>query len=111
VTTTVQIQGLCDPRFTAAREVFAENFAKRGDVGPASTAPWPMGVPWMASTSCTPQRSTQPSWSNRAVRMRSSRFRPGLGLGSCSRCVTPLLGESRSVQIRARLGIQAKAAL
>lgn len=35
MTTTMQIQGLCDLRFTAVREVFAENFAKRGDVGAA----------------------------------------------------------------------------
>ena len=33
VTTTLQIQGICDPRFTAVREVFAENFTKHGDVG------------------------------------------------------------------------------
>ena len=35
MTTTAQIQGLCDPRFTAVREAFADNFAKRGDVGAA----------------------------------------------------------------------------
>jgi CubicO group peptidase (beta-lactamase class C family) len=30
-----QLQGACDPRFAAVREAFAENFAKRGDVGAA----------------------------------------------------------------------------
>ena len=35
MTTTLQIHGICDPRFTAVREGFAENFAKRGDVGAA----------------------------------------------------------------------------
>jgi CubicO group peptidase (beta-lactamase class C family) len=31
----VPIQGDCDPRFARVREVFAENFAKRGEVGAA----------------------------------------------------------------------------
>ena len=35
MTTTAQIQGQCDPRFTAVREAFADNFATRGDVGAA----------------------------------------------------------------------------
>jgi CubicO group peptidase (beta-lactamase class C family) len=35
MTTTAQIQGQCDPRFTAVRQAFAENFEKRGDVGAA----------------------------------------------------------------------------
>lgn len=35
MTTTTQIQGACDPRFAAVREAFAENLAKRGDVGAA----------------------------------------------------------------------------
>lgn len=35
MTTTAQIQGHCDPRFTAVRQAFAENFEKRGDVGAA----------------------------------------------------------------------------
>jgi CubicO group peptidase (beta-lactamase class C family) len=35
MTTTVQIHGQCDPRFTAVRAVFADNFAQRGDVGAA----------------------------------------------------------------------------
>jgi hypothetical protein len=35
MTTTLPMQGTCDARFTAVREVFAENFAHRGDVGAA----------------------------------------------------------------------------
>jgi CubicO group peptidase (beta-lactamase class C family) len=35
MTTTLQIQGTCDARFTAVREAFAENFAKCSDVGAA----------------------------------------------------------------------------
>ena len=35
MTTTAQIQGQCDPRFTAVREAFADNFATRGEVGAA----------------------------------------------------------------------------
>jgi len=35
MTTTVQIHGQCDPRFTAVREAFAENFATREEVGAA----------------------------------------------------------------------------
>jgi CubicO group peptidase (beta-lactamase class C family) len=35
MTTTLHIQGTCDARFTAVREVFAENFKQRGDVGAA----------------------------------------------------------------------------
>jgi len=35
MTTTAQIQGQCDPCFTAVRQAFAENFEKRGDVGAA----------------------------------------------------------------------------
>jgi CubicO group peptidase (beta-lactamase class C family) len=35
MTTIVQIQGHCDPRFTAVRQAFAKNFEKRGDVGAA----------------------------------------------------------------------------
>jgi CubicO group peptidase (beta-lactamase class C family) len=33
--TIPQIQGVCDPHFAPVREAFAENFAKRGDVGAA----------------------------------------------------------------------------
>jgi CubicO group peptidase (beta-lactamase class C family) len=32
----VRIEGTCDPRFERVREAFAENFAKRGDVGAAT---------------------------------------------------------------------------
>jgi CubicO group peptidase (beta-lactamase class C family) len=32
----VRIEGTCDPRFERVREAFAENFAKRGDVGAAA---------------------------------------------------------------------------
>jgi CubicO group peptidase (beta-lactamase class C family) len=35
MTTTAQIQGQCEPRFTAVHQAFAENFEKRGDVGAA----------------------------------------------------------------------------
>ncbi|HJY79550.1 MAG TPA: serine hydrolase domain-containing protein [Candidatus Binatia bacterium] len=35
MTTTTQIQGHCDPRFTAVRQALVENFEKRGDVGAA----------------------------------------------------------------------------
>src|SRR5215831_3328032 len=35
MTTVAQIQGKCDSRFTAVREAFAENFAKRAEVGAA----------------------------------------------------------------------------
>ena len=35
MTTTLQMRGTCDARFTAVREAFAENFAQRGDVGAA----------------------------------------------------------------------------
>jgi CubicO group peptidase (beta-lactamase class C family) len=35
MTTTVQIHGQCDPRFTAVREAFADNFSTRGEVGAA----------------------------------------------------------------------------
>jgi CubicO group peptidase (beta-lactamase class C family) len=35
MTITLPMQGTCDARFTAVREVFAENFAQRGDVGAA----------------------------------------------------------------------------
>src|SRR5262245_4226827 len=35
MTTTVPIHGQCDPRFTAVREAFAENFATRAEVGAA----------------------------------------------------------------------------
>ena len=38
MTTPVQIHGQCDPRFTAVREAFAENFATRGEVGAAVCA-------------------------------------------------------------------------
>ena len=31
----VHIEGMCDPRFERVREAFAENFARRGDVGAA----------------------------------------------------------------------------
>ena len=32
---TPQLQGVCDPRFAAVRQAFAENFTNRGDVGAA----------------------------------------------------------------------------
>ena len=35
MTTTVDIQGTCDPRFEKVREAFAENFAEREEVGAA----------------------------------------------------------------------------
>jgi len=35
MTTTVQLQGACDPRFTPVRDTFRENFAARGEVGAA----------------------------------------------------------------------------
>jgi CubicO group peptidase (beta-lactamase class C family) len=35
MTTTAPIHGQCDPRFTAVREAFADNFATRGEVGAA----------------------------------------------------------------------------
>ena len=35
MTTTLQLQGQCDPRFSAVHNVFADNFAKRDDVGAA----------------------------------------------------------------------------
>ena len=35
MTTTAQIQGQCDPRFTAVREAFVDNFATREEVGAA----------------------------------------------------------------------------
>src|SRR2546425_3317111 len=35
MTTTTPIHGQCDPRFTAVRDAFADNFATRGDVGAA----------------------------------------------------------------------------
>jgi CubicO group peptidase (beta-lactamase class C family) len=35
MTTTASIHGQCDPRFTAVREAFADNFATRGEVGAA----------------------------------------------------------------------------
>ena len=35
MTTAVQLQGACDPRFTQVRDAFAENFAARGEVGAA----------------------------------------------------------------------------
>jgi CubicO group peptidase (beta-lactamase class C family) len=35
MTTVAQIQGQCDSRFTVVREAFAENFAKRAEVGAA----------------------------------------------------------------------------
>jgi CubicO group peptidase (beta-lactamase class C family) len=35
MTTTLQLHGTSDPQFTAVREAFADNFAKRGDVGAA----------------------------------------------------------------------------
>ena len=35
MTTTLRLQGKCDPRFTAVRDAFADNFTKRDDVGAA----------------------------------------------------------------------------
>ena len=35
MSTTVDIQGTCDPRFEQVRQAFAENFAERGEVGAA----------------------------------------------------------------------------
>src|SRR5947207_12139484 len=35
MTTTLRLQGKCDPRFTAVRDAFADNFTKREDVGAA----------------------------------------------------------------------------
>ncbi|HEV8715394.1 MAG TPA: serine hydrolase domain-containing protein [Candidatus Binatia bacterium] len=35
MTTTRQLQGTCDPRFTAVRDAFAENFEAGGEVGAA----------------------------------------------------------------------------
>lgn len=35
MSTTAQVQGVCDARFAIVRDAFAENFVKRGDVGAA----------------------------------------------------------------------------
>src|SRR5688572_5535612 len=67
----VPIAGYCDPRFTAVREAFAQNFAERGDIG-ASVAVTIDGVPvidlwggWADATHTQPwQRdSIAPVWS------------------------------------------------
>jgi CubicO group peptidase (beta-lactamase class C family) len=34
----IQIHGYCDPRFSSAKEVFADNFRSRGDVGASFAA-------------------------------------------------------------------------
>src|SRR3990172_11462359 len=38
MTTTIEVHGVCDSRFAAVRDAFAENFAGRGELGPAVTA-------------------------------------------------------------------------
>ena len=35
MTTTIAIQGVCDPRFQGVKEAFAQNFADYGEVGAA----------------------------------------------------------------------------
>src|SRR3990172_9363547 len=38
MTTTIEVHGVCDSRFAAVRDAFAENFASRGEIGAAVTA-------------------------------------------------------------------------
>jgi hypothetical protein len=35
----MNIDGLCDPKFSNLRDAFAENFARRGEPGPRSPLP------------------------------------------------------------------------
>jgi CubicO group peptidase (beta-lactamase class C family) len=53
MTTPLQIQGQCDSRFTAVREAFAENFAKRAEVG-AAVSVYVDGKPLVTSGAATP---------------------------------------------------------
>jgi len=38
MTTTIEVHGVCDNRFAAVRDAFAENFANRGEIGAAVAA-------------------------------------------------------------------------
>src|SRR3990172_7356382 len=41
MTTTIEVHGVCDSRFAAVRDAFAENFASRGEIGAAARSrPW-----------------------------------------------------------------------
>ena len=38
MTTAIEVHGVCDSRFAAVRDAFAENFASRGEIGAAVAA-------------------------------------------------------------------------